>query len=77
MKLKIKEKNSGRNATKRNLHRTYARHNLKRYLYLTQKSGFVNTKSRKNVHKYSFSFYTYITYLFVINMPIISLPVRT
>ena len=41
MKLKNKEKNSGRNATKRNLHRTYARHNLKRYLYLTQKSGFV------------------------------------
>jgi len=56
-KISIKEKNSGRNATKRNLHRTYARHNLKRYLYLTQKSGFVNTKSRKNVHKYSFSFY--------------------
>ena len=27
------KKNSGRNATKRNLHRTYARHNLKRYLY--------------------------------------------
>ena len=41
MKLKIKGKNSGRNATKRNPHKTYARHNLKRYLYLTQKSGFV------------------------------------
>ena len=66
MKLKIKEKNSGRNATKRNLHRTYARHNLKRYLYLTQKSGFVNTKSRKNVHKYSFSF-LYIYHILILD----------
>ncbi len=57
MKLKSREKNSGRNATKRNLHKIYARHNLKRYLYLTQKSGFVNTKSRKIVHKYLFGFY--------------------
>ena len=65
------------NATKRNLHKTYARHNLKRYLYLTQKSGFVNTKSRKNVHKYLFGFYAYITYSFWTNMLIICLSVRT
>lgn len=77
MKLKSREKNSGRNATKRNLHKIYARHNLKRYLYLTQKSGFVNTKSRKIVHKYSFYFYTYVTYSFWTNMLIIHLSVRT
>ncbi len=77
MKLKSREKNSGRNATKRNLHKIYARHNLKRYLYLTQKSGFVNTKSRKIVHKYLFDFYTYITYLFWSNMLIIYLSVKT
>lgn len=76
MKLKSMEKNSGRNATKRNLHKTYARHNLKRYLYLTQKSGFVNTKSRKIVHKYSFYFYIYVTYLFWTNMLIMRLSVR-
>lgn len=76
MKLKSREKNSGRNATKRNLHKIYARHNLKRYLYLTQKSGFVNTKSRKIVHKYLFSFYAYITYSFWTNMLIIRLSVR-
>lgn len=77
MKLKSRGKNSGRNATKRNLHKIYARHNLKRYLYLTQKSGFVNTKSRKIVHKYLFGFYTYITYSFWTNMLIIRLSVRT
>ena len=77
MKLKSREKNSGRNATKRNLHKIYARHNLKRYLYLTQKSGFVNTKSRKNVYKYLFGFYAYITYSFWTNMLIIRLSVRT
>ena len=76
MKLKSSEKNSGRNATKRNLHKIYARHNLKRYLYLTQKSGFVNTKSRKIVHKYLFGFYAYITYSFWTNMLIIRLSVR-
>ena len=76
MKLKSREKNSGRNATKRNLHKIYARHNLKRYLYLTQKSGFVNTKSRKIVHKYLFDFYAYITYSFWTNMLIIRLSVR-
>lgn len=76
MKLKSREKNSGRNATKRNLHKTYARHNLKRYLYLTQKSGFVNTKSRKIVHKYLFVFYAYVTYLFWTNMLIMCLSVR-
>lgn len=76
MKLKSREKNSGRNATKRNLHKIYARHNLKRYLYLTQKSGFVNTKSRKIVHKYLFGFYAYITYSFWTNMLIIRLSVR-
>lgn len=77
MKLKSREKNSGRNATKRNLHKIYARHNLKRYLYLTQKSGFVNTKSREIVHKYLFGFYAYITYSFWTNMLIIRLSVRT
>lgn len=76
MKLKSREKNSGRNATKRNLHKIYARHNLKRYLYLTQKSGFVNTKSRKIVHKYLFGFYAYITYSFWTNMLIIRLSIR-
>lgn len=76
MKLKSREKNSGRNATKRNLHKIYARHNLKRYLYLTQKSGFVNTKSRKIVHKYLFGFYAYITYSSWTNMLIIRLSVR-
>lgn len=76
MKLKSRGKNSGRNATKRNLHKIYARHNLKRYLYLTQKSGFVNTKSRKIVHKYLFGFYAYITYSFWTNMLIIRLSVR-
>ena len=64
MKLKIKEKIVAEMPQKETCIEHMQDTILKRYLYLTQKSGFVNTKSRKNVHKYSFSFYTYITYLF-------------